>query len=174
MLALVDAQALVDAELAEGVRCVEFIAGRAFHQGQFVGRVAVHLVGAGEDENRVRTAAARGLQQVEGAVGIDRKVRKRLAGCPVVRGLRRRVDYQRDGLAAFGKQRVHTFRVADVEVAMSVVGQFLFELGAVPSGRAVRAEKVLPHVVIHADDVKAAFVHEAGRLAADETRRAGD
>ena len=65
-------------------------------QRQPVGCVAVDLVGGAEHEGGVGAEATRCLQQVERAVGVHAEVRLRLAGGPVVGGLRGGVDDELD------------------------------------------------------------------------------
>ncbi len=85
-------------------------------QRQPVGRVAVDLVGRGEDEGRLGAVLAGRLEQVERAVGVDAEVGLRVAGGPVVRGLGGGVDDQLDLLAGLGEDAIDALGVADVEV----------------------------------------------------------
>ena len=86
------------------------------HQRQPVGRVAVDLVGRGEDEGRVGAVLARRLEQVERAVGVDAEVGLRVARGPVVRGLRGGVDDQLDLAGVLGEDARDAVGVADVEL----------------------------------------------------------
>ncbi len=54
---------------------IKLPAGLPLEQRQRVGRVAVHLVGRGEDEGRLRAELAGRLQEDQGAVGVDGEVR---------------------------------------------------------------------------------------------------
>ena len=76
-----------------------------FVKREGVGPVAVDFVGRGKDERRVGAVLARGLEQVERAVGVDREIGERIAGGPVVRGLGGGVDDQGDSLTVPGKSR---------------------------------------------------------------------
>ena len=74
-----------------------------FDQRQEVGGVAVDLVGAGEDEGRLRAVPARRLQQVQRAVGVDREIGLRVACRPVVRRLGGGVNDRGNGAAVTGE-----------------------------------------------------------------------
>ncbi len=82
----------------------ELPARLAFDQRQTVGRVAIDLVGAGEDEDRVGAMQPCGLEQVERAVGVDREIGLRVARRPIVRRLGGGMDDRGNRAAIAGKR----------------------------------------------------------------------
>ena len=106
-------------------------------------------------------------QQVQRAVGIDGEVGDRIARRPIVRGLRRGMNDDRD-VAAVGREHLlHGRFVANVGVDVPVAGQGRFERVARPARAGVVAEEALAHVVVDADDRQAL----AGEKAAPPPRR---
>ncbi len=117
---LVDAHGLRDSVSGPGMLGRQFPAGFQLDQRQVVRRVAIDLVGAGEDEYRPFRMAARRFQQVEGAVGVGGEIGHRLPRRPVVGGLGRRVDHRRDLPAVASEDGVDRRRVADIHRLMAV------------------------------------------------------
>ena len=118
--ARIDAHALVDAVRGERVLGADLKAPLLLDQRQEIGRVAIDLVGAGEDERRLRAVPARRFEQVQGAVGVDREIGLRVAGRPIVRRLGRGMDDRRDVVAVAGENLVHQRGVADVAVDVAI------------------------------------------------------
>ena len=172
VFALVDAQTLVDAELVIGMHLVDLPASLVFYQRQFVGGVAIDLIGAGKDEGCVGAETAHGLEEVERAIGIAGEIGNRLTRGPIVRGLGRGVDDECDLLSVLRKECVDGSIVADIDIAVLVLGQPCLELLAIPGCGPVCAEEVLTHIIVDPDNVEALLVEEAGRFAAYETGRA--
>ena len=78
VLGLVNAEGFLDAVSVGGVGVVP--AFLEFPKGDFVGGVAIYLVGAHVDEGRFGTSLAGGLEQVQRAVGVDVEVIEGPAG----------------------------------------------------------------------------------------------
>ena len=55
-----------------------------FDERQFIGPIAIHLVGGGEDERRVGTKPPRRFEHGQRALRVDREVGVRVPGGPVV------------------------------------------------------------------------------------------
>ena len=171
---LIDAHRLVDA-VRERMRRVDLPARLLLDQRQPVRRVAVDLVGRGEDEDGVRAVLATGLEQIEGADGVDAEVRERLASGPIVRRLRGGVDDGRDVGAVVRQHPTHGRGVPDVEVLVTVARPVAtLELGPLPRCRGLVAEEALAHVVVDADDLVAARHERIDGLRANQSGRPGD
>ena len=111
---------------------------------------------------------AGGLEQVEGAVGVDTEVGLRVAGGPVVGGLGGGVDDQLDLAGVLAEDPVDGVAVADVGVLPAELGVLGDEpLGHV-RGRGLRPEEAGPHVVLDPDDVEALADEVLDRLGADQ------
>jgi hypothetical protein len=143
-------------------------------QRQPVGGVAVDLVGRAEDEGRARAVRPGGLEQVQGAVGVDPEVGLRLPRRPVVRRLRGSVDDQPDAVAQLGEKPLHALGVADVEVHGAKLGKSRHQLVGHVRGRGLGAEEARPHVVLEPDHVPAGLDQVTDRLRADQPAGAGD
>src|SRR4051812_18605434 len=100
---------------------VDFPTTIEFNQRKLVRRIAVNLVGGCENENRVRTVVASGLQHDQRTVGIDGEVDERVFGGPVVGRLGRGVNHQTNVAAMLGENGVDGALVADVDVVVGVV-----------------------------------------------------
>ena len=172
VLGLVDGHRLVDARRI-GVAGIDLPARGLLHEREAVGRVAVDLVGAREEEDRLRAVAPGGLQEVQGSVGVDGEVRVGLAGRPIVGRLRRRVDDHLDCLAHAGEQGVHPIQVADVQVLVPVVREGPLQAGASGSRGRLLPEEPGAHVVVHAHDAEPFGVKAPGGLGADQSGGAG-
>ena len=170
---VVDRHVLADA-VPVGVVGVDLPPVAGVDQRQPVRGVAVDLVGAGEDEHRIGAVVPRGLQQVQGAVGVDREVGVGIGGGPVVRRLSRGVHDEFDVGPVLREQVVDEVGVADVAVDVNVaVAQVGLELALLPAGRGLGAEELLAHVVVDADDGHAGTGEVAAGLRSDETGRSG-
>ena len=112
MQAGIDGHRLVNAVLRERMSLGELPAGLTLHQRQRVRSVAVDLVRAREDEDRVRTVFAGQLEHVQRAGGVDGEVGERLASCPV--GLGSRVHDQANLPGMPGEDRLECAEVAHV------------------------------------------------------------
>jgi hypothetical protein len=130
VLALVDAEALGD---ALGVLRVGVVpAGFQLDQRDLVGGVTIDFVGGQVYERDVGAVLPGGFQQVEGAYGIGVEVVERDGGRPVVAGLGGRVD---DGVGGdVAHQAQHARPVADVELVVLEVAQFMLQTLLVPAG----------------------------------------
>src|SRR6185369_14957590 len=118
------------------------------------------------------TVVARGHQHVHRAHRIDIEIVVRNRRGLIVGGLRSRVDDEIGPLA--GHQIAYTLAVADVEVEVTVAGNVIHQIAHHYSSRAGRAEELLPHIVIDADDVPTLAGQQARALGADETAGSGD
>ena len=134
-----------------GLRVGVVVSRWQFDQRQFVGDVAVDLVGAHQDEHGLGGVPARGFQQVERARGVDVEVIERAVLGQVVRGLSGAVDDQVG--SGVGDDAVHRCAVADVERVVFEARAGLLEPSKVPVGIATGAEEVGPHIVIDSEDV---------------------
>ena len=81
MLCLVNAHGLGNAGFIL-VAGLDFPALLQFDQRQAIGRVAIYLVGGGENEDRLGTGLAGGLQQVERADRVDTEIGVRVPAPP--------------------------------------------------------------------------------------------
>ena len=95
------------------------------------------------------------LQENECAVGIHREIGERLAGGPVVRGLRGGVDHQVDRTAMRREQLVHRPIVANVGVDMAVTADARLQQLPPPRRAAIVTEEVAAQIVVDADDIEA-------------------
>ena len=114
--ARVDAHRFVDPVAAERMTFVDGPAGLELDERQPVWRVPVDLVGAGEDEGRVGAVPPHHFEHNERAVGVHGEVGDRLARGPVMRGLRRGMDHQRDRSRVGGKDALHGGLIPDVGI----------------------------------------------------------
>ena len=174
MSALVDRHRRID-PLVIRVILSQLQTPRQLHQGQLVGQVAVDLVGRTEHERRARRMLARGLQQVQRPVRVDREIRLRVPRRPVVRRLRRGVDHQLDRALLLGEDLRHAVRVADVELERAELGGVALEQRPRRvRGRGVTAKELGAHVVLQTDDVVTRPHEVAHRLRADQPTRSSD
>ena len=67
-------------------------------EGKLVGGVAIDLIGAQKDEDRLGTMEARGLEQVDRAKRINFKIKNGDVACFVVGGLSRTVNDEIEAL----------------------------------------------------------------------------
>ena len=142
---LVDAHGFVDAVRRERMPALRFPSGFTLFERESIGRIAVDLVGAAEDEDRIGAMPARGLKQDKRAVGIDAEIRQRFARRPVMRGLRGGVNDDRYVAAIAGEDLLDGARLADIGFDMSVEGQILLELLPGPTGAGVWPKKSGAH-----------------------------
>ena len=117
----------------------------------------------------VGAVGAGGLEQVEGAVGVDAEVGLRVARGPVVGGLGGGVDDQLDLAGVLAEDPLDRRRAS----RMSAFSQRNSECSA--TSRSVTCEvedsgpkKLRPHVVLDADDVEALADEVLDRLGADQ------
>jgi hypothetical protein len=137
-------------------------------EGKVVGPVAIHLVRGDEDEGRVRRVPASGLEQVQGPVRVDREVRLRVRGRPVVGGLSRRVDDQREVALVLGPQPLDPAAIADVELERAKARVALDQRPGDTRRRCVRAEEPRPHVVLEPNHVIPGLDQAPHGLGADQ------
>ena len=71
-------------------------------------------------------------------------------------------------------QIAHALAVADIEVEVAVAGNVIHQIAHHCPRRAGRAEELLPHIVIDADDVPTFAGQQARALGADEPAGSGD
>src|SRR5205085_475858 len=83
---------------------IELPARFQLDQGQRIRRVAVDLVGRGEDEGRLGAKQAGRFQYYQRALRVDRKVRQRFTRRPIMARLRGGMNDQRDLFAVLLKQ----------------------------------------------------------------------
>jgi hypothetical protein len=153
MRALVDRHLQVDA--AEPAMVLgQLEPSGVLDERQRVGPVAIDLVGRGEDEGRVGRMGARGLQQVEGAGGVDGEVRVRLAGRPVVRRLRGGVDDDRRVAGVAGEEPMTPSASRMSKLGRPEAVDLVDELARHGRRRRLGAEEIRAHVVLDADDVE--------------------
>ena len=89
----IDGHCLIDAITREWMFWRDFPATVLLDQGQPIWRIAIDFVRAAEDEWCLGTMLTSCLEQRECAVGIDRKVDDGITRGPVMRRLRRCMDY---------------------------------------------------------------------------------
>src|SRR5215207_1038049 len=148
MLRLIDGHRFVNASpkrMASG----DFPTQWELDQRQPVRRVTVNFVGAREDEDRVRTIGARGLQKMEGADRVHSKIYDRRTRRPIVRRLSRRMNDYFDGGSMLPEYGVHAILVADIDRPVAIAWQRLLQLHSGAGGRRFWAEKLRPHVVVN-------------------------
>jgi len=144
MQAGIDGHGFVDTVRSPGMAGGQLPAGGRFLQRQAVWRVAVDLVGAGEEKRRLGTMTAGGFEQNLRTVGIDGKIGERLAGGPIMGGLGRTVDNQGDVASQFGKKRIDGRPVANVEIPVPIAGHLPEQPIPVPGRTGLGAEKHAP------------------------------
>ena len=128
-------------------------AGFELHERHVVRPVAVHLVGAHQDEHGLGRVLAAGFEQVERADGVDVEVVERPLGGQVVAGLGGRVDRPgRTGRSRNSRSTPARSRMSSS--TWSEVAALAFEPLAIARGVALRAEEVGPHVVVDAGDAE--------------------
>src|SRR6266496_1038323 len=137
-----------------------------------VGRVTVHLVRAGERQDRVGLVAAERLQDVHGPDGVDVEVFERHASGEIVRWLSRAMN---DQIETFlGEESQHGITISNVELDVLEPRDRRFEAALVPARVPVSAKENGAHVVVDTHDLRADFVEVDDRFGADETIRACD
>jgi hypothetical protein len=107
---------------------------------------------------------ARGLQEVEGAVGVDREVGGRIGRRPVVRRLRGGVDDDLQRPRVLAKDGVDRLGVADVDGPRVELRIALGQGIGHREGRGGRPEELRPHVVVDPHDVVSSFDEVSDRL----------
>ena len=117
----------------------------------------------------VGAVGAGGLEQVEGAVGVDAEVGLGVAGGPVVGGLGGGVDDQLDLARVLAEDAVDRGTVADVGVLPAELGVLGDQALGHMRGRGLGPEEAGPHVVLDADDVEALGDEVLDGLGADQT-----
>ena len=70
----------------------QFVAGLQLNQRKGVGPIAVNFIGGSKNKYCFRTMPSHIFKQIEGAVGVDRKIGKGLFSGPIVRGLGGRMN----------------------------------------------------------------------------------
>src|SRR6266851_8817723 len=143
-----------------------------FEQRQQVGRVAVHLVRAGEYERRVGTVPAGSLEHVERAVGVYTEIGLRVARCPVVRGLGGGVNNRGNRAPFAAENRLQQFRVANVAIDVFVFLDFGLQSLPAPCGAGIVTEQDAPHIVVDAHNVETYCGEEPDSFGADQPGRA--
>ena len=139
--------------------------GKLFHRN-FVGRVAIDLVGAHENEHGFRGMLAGGFQEIDRADCVHVKIEQGDVASLIVRWLRGAVDDQIE--TDFFEQRGDAFAVANVELAMFKSRCGFLQALKVPRGVTRGAEKNAAHVVVHADDLMTLAVEMFHRFRADQ------
>jgi len=91
-----------------------------------------------------------------------------------MRRLCSRVNDHRDILSMAREHVGDGAFVADIGIDVTVARDALLEMSPGRLGRRRGAEEITPHVVVDADDVQAVLREQAGRLRANEPRRASD
>jgi hypothetical protein len=172
--AVIDTQVFINAPRSVWMVGIDGVPSLQFHQGQAVGSISIHLVGAQVDKDRLGTVGAGGFQQDEGAVGVDREVGARCLGGPVMGRLGCAVHDEFNLGAMALEKRADRILIPNAQVGVAVVGQALLELSPVPVRAGFRAEESGPHVVVDSDDGQALFMKEPGGLAANQSGGSSD
>ena len=152
----------------------EFPTGGLLDQRQPIGGVAIDLVRAREDKAGVWAILPGRFQQIERAIGVNRKVDKWRLRRPIMRGLRRGMDNHRYICLVTLEEIEDCALIADVDVIMPVVGKLRFEAPPTPDRAGFGPKKLGTHVVVDADNVQSPGGKEARGLGPDQTRRPGD
>ena len=171
---MIDRHLLVDAVAMVRMVAGDLEARRLFHHGQAVRVVAVDFVRAHEDERRAGAVRAGALEQRDGGGRVDGEVGGRVVRRPVVRGLRRGMDDDRDLRAELREDGGEPRLVADVHVVVAVAAHLALQRGPLVERARLRPEEDAALVVVDADDLEAEPGELAHRLRADEPGRAGD
>src|SRR5262249_9450245 len=108
------------------------------------------------------------------AVGVDAEIRVRVLRGPVVRRLRGDMDHKPDVVAVPREQGLDRLAIPDVRRPVGIIRQARFQLTPAPFGRRVVAEKLLPHVVLDADDLEPLRAEETYGLGAYQACRPRD
>lgn len=141
-------------------------------QRQFVGRVAIDLVGGQVHKHRLRRKPPRGFQEVHRAPRVHVEVIKGPLGGQIMRGLSGGVHHQvrSQGLQTFQ----HPGAVADVQGVVVKPPAGGLQPPAVPLGVARRAEEVRAQVVVHTVDLPPQGVEMRHHFRTDQPTGAGD
>src|ERR1700687_6132563 len=150
----VDAAIFIDAVEVRRARVIP--AGFEFLEGNFVGGIAVNLIGTEKNENRIWTMEPGGLKKIYGAKGIDFEIKDGDIAGFVMGGLRGAMDNQVETLGA--KEGFESDAVADVHIVMGEVLGGATQPVQIPGGIAGIAKENLPHVVVDAVDLMALTV----------------
>ena len=125
-----------------------------------------------KQNGRILAEIARGHQHVHRADRVDVEIVVRNGRGFIVRRLRGRVDDEVGPLG--GEQIAHALAVANIEIEVAVAGNGIHQIAHHGAGGARRAEELLPHIVIDADDVPTFAGQQARALGADESAGSGD
>lgn len=145
--------------------------GIGFAEGNMVGPVAVHLVGAHKHKGGFRGVFPCGLQQVEGAGGVGIKIVEGNSGSAVVAWLCCGV-YNGCG-PQFAHELQHTRAVADIKGIVGKALQGLLQAAQVGGGIALRAKKHRALIVVEPVHLPSERVKIGGYFAADQSGRTG-
>src|ERR1700756_1173044 len=170
MQSLIDPAGLVHAGII--LRAGIIVTGLQFLHGNFVRGVAINLVGAHEDEDRVAAMLASGFEQIESAERIDLKIENGNVAGFVVGRLSGAVN---DQLEAIGFEKLfERVAIANIEAGVMKILRRTFEAIQIPSGIARCAEKHLAHVVVHSNDAMALSIKILHCLGADKSATSCD
>src|SRR5579883_2044749 len=108
-----------------------------------------------------------GFQEVQRAEGVDPEISKRIAGRPVVRGLRGGMNDRFDLGAKFCEKAINAFALADIDREMAVVFELLLE-GA-PAGHrgCLWPKEFAAHIVVDTGDFESFLVKTFAGFRAD-------
>src|ERR671919_2049888 len=119
-----------------------------FLQGQLVREVSIDLVRRDQNKARVRCVMPRGLQEVQGPVGVDAEVRLYVSCGPLVRGLCSGVNDEAETLRVLGKHPLDAVGIPYVEVQRAKLGIGGYQLLRDSRGGGVGTEEAGTHVVL--------------------------
>src|ERR1700741_1950121 len=149
-----------------------FPPGFQFLQRNFVGSIAVNLVGAQKNENRLGTMEARGFEKIHGAQRVDFKIENRDIAGLIVRRLPGPVHDQVETLRT--EERLEGSAVPDVDLVVLEVLRDTPQPIEIPAGVTGITEKDLAHVVIDTVDLMALAVEIFHGFRTDEPTGTGN
>src|SRR6185437_11779857 len=156
------------------MRWIDLPAGIQLDERQKIGCVSIDFVRRHVNEHCFWAVAARGLEQSGSSICVDGEVGDGIGGCPIVRGLRCRMNNEIDFVAGAAKDSRYLFGVAYVHLAMDIVAIFVFEALAYPARRSFGAEEVAAHVIVDADYIPSLGCVIGGCLRSHQTGGAGN
>src|SRR5262245_22140597 len=116
----IDGHCLIDTIPRERMFWRDFPATIALQQGQTVWRISIYLVRAAENKRCVGTIFTSRLEQRERAISVNGKVHDGIACSPLMRRLRRCMDYDGNIGAESAEYALHCCLVAVVGIIVPV------------------------------------------------------
>ena len=114
---------------------IDFPPRLCFDQWKEIRFVPVDLVCARKNEGSFLTIQAHPFQHIQRPVGVDIKVGKRFARCPIMGRLGGGMDNSRDILSKFLEQLQDLFAIPDIKCQVLITADRFFEMEPALQGR---------------------------------------